>query len=120
MCLALEKKILTWNNLQNRGKKGPNWCTLCKSNEKHISQLLMFCTFTSQAWKEVESNTGIRGPVWGGNTLEEELNKWCNNLVVKNIRTLPLITTWRIWLNRNANIFEGNANMVLCHDNASC
>lgn len=31
-----KNKVLTWDNLQKRGKQGPYWRALCKANEENI------------------------------------------------------------------------------------
>lgn len=43
MWLVVKNAILTWNNLQKRGWKGPNRCALCKSTYEDGNHLLLTC-----------------------------------------------------------------------------
>ena len=41
--LVLRNKVLTWDNLQKRGKIGPGICSLCFSNEETVFHLFSRC-----------------------------------------------------------------------------
>ena len=41
--LVLRNKILTWDNLQKRGKIGPGICSLCYSNEETVHHMFSRC-----------------------------------------------------------------------------
>ena len=41
--LVLRNKILTWDNLQKRGKIGPGICILCYSNEETVYHIFSRC-----------------------------------------------------------------------------
>lgn len=41
--LCLRNKLLTWDNLCNRGWGGPNWCILCREVEVTIHHLFVSC-----------------------------------------------------------------------------
>ena len=51
--LCLENKILTWENLTNRGFEGPNICILCKNDPKFVYHLFVKCLFIRIVWNEV-------------------------------------------------------------------
>jgi hypothetical protein len=48
--LAVKNKILTWNNLQLRGWKGPGRCHLCKRDSEDNAHLFIHCPFTKLIW----------------------------------------------------------------------
>jgi hypothetical protein len=50
MWLALEDKILTWNNLIKRGKVGPSIYVLCCSNEDSMDHIFTECKTTRKIW----------------------------------------------------------------------
>jgi hypothetical protein len=53
MWLALENKILTWDNCQKRNMQGPRRCNLCKNNEESLDHLFVNCPFTREVWKKL-------------------------------------------------------------------
>jgi hypothetical protein len=57
----------------------------------------------------VEENIGR------GNSIEEILRSWCNNVAVKGFKALPLIIAWRIFLTHNGNIFNDIFSPHLMH-----
>ena len=47
--LVLKNKVLTWDNLQKRGKIGPVICPLCRAGEETVLHLFSRCMF----WKHL-------------------------------------------------------------------
>ena len=47
--LVLRNKILTWDNLQKRGRSGPGICALCYADEEPVIHIFSHCT----VWKNV-------------------------------------------------------------------
>jgi len=93
MWLALDNKVLTWDNLQKRNKCGPGHCSLCKLNDDIILHLLILCSYTVQVWMEIEHSTGLSN-VWSGNSIEECFRRSDGNVAVKSIETLSIIVAW--------------------------
>jgi hypothetical protein len=53
--LAGNKKVLTWDTLQNKGWEGPGVCYLCKLDVEDIDHLLIHCTFTKAVWARLHT-----------------------------------------------------------------
>jgi hypothetical protein len=53
--LAVNNKILTWNNLQLRGWKGPGHCQLCKKDSEDSAHLFIHCPFTKLIWLKIKN-----------------------------------------------------------------
>ena len=49
--LTLNKRVLTWDNLQKREWIGPNLCALCYSDEENVSHLFNLCSYAECVWK---------------------------------------------------------------------
>jgi hypothetical protein len=49
-----ENKILTWENLQKRGWKGPGMCYLCRVKGETSNHIFVNCPFTISVWEEVK------------------------------------------------------------------
>lgn len=50
MCLVHHRKILTWDNIWNRGVLGYSRCQLCDAQEETMEHLLNNYIFTSRLW----------------------------------------------------------------------
>jgi ribonuclease HI len=104
MWLAVENKILTWNNLQHRGWIGPGRCQLCKGDIEDTSHLFIHCPFTKLIWKKIKTIKKYKHE-WKGNNLVECLTNWTVDKTVPSY--LAALICWFIWLERNSAIFEG-------------
>ena len=51
--LAMNNKLLTWENLRKRGLQGPGICILCKKDDELTSHLFGTCTYAGQVWMDV-------------------------------------------------------------------
>jgi hypothetical protein len=71
--LAMENKILTWDNLQGRGWEGPNICHLCLREPEIVNHLLVKCYYTKQRWNKFLRGLNLRTH-WEGNTLFDSFN----------------------------------------------
>jgi hypothetical protein len=63
--LALNNKLLTWDNFLRRGWCGPNRCPLCKENQETITHLFISCPYAgkvAQIIKYQAKNQGQLGP----------------------------------------------------------
>ena len=68
--LSLERKIITWDNLQGRGWERPNICHLFLKELETVTHLLVNCIFTQQVWHIILRGIKLRN-LWEGNTLNE-------------------------------------------------
>jgi hypothetical protein len=76
--LVVNNKILTWNNLQLRGWKGPGRCQLCKKDCEDSAHLFILCPFTKLIWLKIK-NIKKFTQVWRGIHLNECLSNWTTN-----------------------------------------
>jgi hypothetical protein len=82
--LAMENKILTWDNLQQKGWEGPSRCQLCKKETENISHLFIHCSFTKSVWERIQIGQKIK-KVWEGNTLSDCFKNWTEDKSVPSI-----------------------------------
>eukprot|EP00253_Pinus_taeda_P007705 PITA_07705 len=102
---ALKNKIPTWEILQSRFKQGPGRCPLCLAASESIQHLFLDCPFTRQVWNEVEKFLNIKLR-WEGVDLSTAWEYWWNHFNVRNLRNLPPIICWGIWIAKNCSIFR--------------
>eukprot|EP00253_Pinus_taeda_P025512 PITA_25512 len=101
----LKKKVPTWDTLQDRFLAGPGRCPLCKLSEETINHLFISCPFTKKIWVEVMRLLKTNAQ-WGADTMEVSWSKWWHSFPEGNMRNLPLIFVWGVWLSRNKSIFQ--------------
>eukprot|EP00253_Pinus_taeda_P017420 PITA_17420 len=101
----LNSKIPTWDNLQARFMHGPGRCTMCKSEAETINHLFLRCPEVIHIWGEVGKllNKTLE---WEGSNVQEAWQKWWQSHPNGNLRNLPLIISWGIWIARNKSIFQ--------------
>jgi hypothetical protein len=46
--LAIENRILTWDNGMKRGWTGPSRCALCKDDSESVQHLFISCHYAQQ------------------------------------------------------------------------
>ena len=59
--LALNNKLLNWENIKKRGWNGPSWCALCHSDEETGSHLFVFYSYAESVWKECCRELNFQG-----------------------------------------------------------
>jgi hypothetical protein len=101
--LAPENKILTWNNLQQRGWEGPSRCHLCKQDSENITHLFIHLSFTKSVWERLVFGQKYK-KCWEGNTLSDCFKNWVEDKSVPSMIVAHIC--WYIWLERNTTIFE--------------
>jgi len=101
--LAAENKILTWENLQNRGWEGPNRCHLCFQDNENINHLFIHCSFTKSVWERLATIHSFKN-CWNGNTLTHCFKSWVEEKFLPTLIVAHIC--WFIWLERNSTIFE--------------
>jgi len=72
------------------------------SNTFHI---LISCPFSKKVWTKTSSSLRQRS-IWTGDTLELAWKNWSRYPRNKELKTLPLLISWGIWLAHNATIFK--------------
>ena len=106
------ESVLDYGSPCKRGQQGPAICTLCDQEPETIGHLLLNCSFSKTLWfrlcreaKHPNISPGSQTPVitWWNNTLASRKGKQ-----KKITATLMIAGMRRIWLERNARVFEGN------------
>jgi hypothetical protein len=111
MWSALVNKVPTWDKMRKHQIEGPGWCSLCKGENETIDHILIFFPFTLKVWGEValllRQHCG-----WNGPTLESTWENWLQDPTHKNLKSLPLLISWGVWLARNSTIFQDKASVA--------
>eukprot|EP00253_Pinus_taeda_P004076 PITA_04076 len=101
----LKRKIPTWDILQARFFIGPGRCPLCKMEEESINHLFTSCGVSLRIWREITDLLKLKAP-WGSFPIEVAWNKWWLSFPEGNLRNLPPIFFWGVWLARNKCVFQ--------------
>jgi hypothetical protein len=107
--LAVENKILTWDNLQKKGWEGPSLCHLCSRDSETVLPLLVKCIFIQQVWHKIKIALNLKTN-WEGNNLITCFDSWIKK--ERNYNTLPSLACWFIWLERNKKIFDNGTPSI--------
>jgi ribonuclease HI len=110
MWAALNNRIPTWEVLIKRQIEGPGRCALCKNANESTFHILITCPFTMKVWTETSSSLR-KICIWNGDSLELAWKNWTCDPRNKEIKSLPLLISWGIWLARNARIFKEKASI---------
>ena len=70
-----------------------------------INHLLNNCLYAKVVWVELEYIIGCEGK-WNGKYVGECLENWMQNKDLKEYISLPLLSSWSIWLTCNSSIFQ--------------
>ena len=84
--LALENRLLTWDNLNRRGLMDPGLCLLCGFANENILHLFVSCSFCQFVWKVIGQVINVVSP-WCSETLSSCFLKLCKNYPTRG--TLP-------------------------------
>jgi len=101
--LLMNKRILTWDQLCNRGWSGPGFCVLCRLDSEDINHLFLQCPVALMIWHFVCAELQV-SMTWRQSTLSICFDRWI--IEHKEHKSLPLFICWGIWLLRNGIIFE--------------
>ena len=107
MWTAAWDKILTGDNLRNRGFDNVDWCIMCRCCGKTIDHFLLHCEKAHRWWSFVFRSFGISWVLPG--SVADLLFDWWNWLgkYLSNIWNLvPLCLMWCIWKERCWQTFE--------------
>eukprot|EP00253_Pinus_taeda_P030540 PITA_30540 len=101
----LKRKIPTWDILQARFFIGPGRCPLCKLDGETINHLFTSCAVSLRIWGELTGLLNLKAQ-WESIQLEEAWRNWWNKYPNGNLRNLPPIFFWGLWLARNKCLFQ--------------
>jgi hypothetical protein len=107
---ALNDKIPTWDNLSKRQIEGPGRFPLCQNSNESTLHILISCPFAKKVWTETSTNLRQRCD-WDEISLELAWKAWIRDPSHKELKALPLLISWGIWLARNAIIFKEKASI---------
>jgi len=103
--LALNNKLLTWDNGLKRGWNGPNRCALCKEDAESVFHLFIFCSYAVQVWKMLADS--LKPSIaWESENLERSFEKWEQDNSVKSYAAFPSLLVSDLWWARNQAIFQ--------------
>ena len=102
----ISEKILTGTNLRKREFLGPTWCVLCKDEEETTKHIFLTCPITQHVWAQVLQILNIPN-TWIGDDMNMVWNCWWDSATHLKAMNFPLIVSWRIWIFKNNNIFQG-------------
>jgi hypothetical protein len=96
LLLALNNKLLTWDNGHKRGWHGPNRCPLCNSNSESISHIFISCLYAGQVSTLIKEKHNAQDN-WNKDSLEECFRSWVQDRSVALYAGLPSIMVSNIW-----------------------
>ena len=101
----LRNHILTWDQLQRRGRQGPSLCVLCCKGEDTTKHLFMDCSFSKSIYSIFADHYKL--PLVQHCTVISFLDFWFRGIsVCSYFRYFPLYFFWCIWKQRNRCIFD--------------
>jgi len=115
----LKGKMLTAENLQNRGINGPSRYPNSYAAEESMHHLFVDCPFAIACWKNLSPIDNI--PCSIQNSIGDVIHYWKknylwqhkkSNLVKRVWNTLPYTMLWSIWLARNRKIFKDKDSAI--------
>jgi hypothetical protein len=101
--LGASNKLLTWENLQKKGRHGPGLCVLCREATEDIHHLLLHCRFTQTVWQHILQQLSLSFH-WTGASFPECFATWTFDLAAPP--SLAVFVCWHIWKERNMSLFE--------------
>ena len=112
--LVLNNKILTWDNLQRKGKIGPGICSLCFANFETVNHIFISCSIWKSIWGAVCEQLQLRPPP-AAVSIRAFFNDWAATHHHSSARYyLPHFAIWTVWKARNRAVFEGYKVNILC------
>lgn len=88
--LTWRNKILTWDNLMERGHSIPGYCVFCRAASESANHIFFTCPITNTIWECI--STALQIPYKRTNNLEGYIMNW--NTVTKDYKELPLYIIW--------------------------
>ena len=105
ICLVVENRILTWDNLLKRGWKGPGVCVLCRHGEDSVQHLFIDCIMTKRVFSTICEQFYF--PPLIKCSASSYLELWYKSLSAHSVFSyLPLFIYWSVWKMRNCCILK--------------
>ena len=101
--ICLSNKVHTWDDLIKKGWIGPNRCCLCKSAAESVDHLFHECNFIRRVTTLIRSSLAIPY-FWKETNFLLNVSSWISK--GNNLKYLPLLLSWKIWLTRKKCVFE--------------
>ena len=112
--LLLQDRVWTAARLQLRGWENNYFYVLCERNLETAVHLFIECPYARRVWTLVAtwSNcTNLQPSSWTDHHDMEEWFMAMTNDGTKAAHFLAILTTWDIWKERNARVFNGNRSV---------
>ena len=107
-------KILTTDNLRERGVIIMDWCCHCRLAGESISHLLLNCSGAQDLWNLVFSLFGVSWVM--PRNVVDLLNCWQGRVGRSKVgviwKAMPLCLMWCLWSERNSRIFKGEEKTI--------
>ena len=111
--LMQKNRILTWDDLQKKGKQGAGICILCLKDEESVHHLFTRCPIWNNIRELICDFLQINFPPIT-TSIAEFLDSWITNHPSgSDYRYIPHHLCWVIWKSRNKAIFEDKSISVL-------
>ena len=112
--LVLKNKILTWDNLQKRGKIGPGICSMCFANDETVHHIFSSCPIWRCILGAVCDQLQLCIP-----PVADSISVFFEEWVASYHRSsalfyIPHFAIWAVWKARNKAVFDGNKVNILC------
>jgi len=101
--LGASDKLLTWENLQRKGRHGPGLCVLCREATEDIHHLFLQCKFAQTVWLHILHQLSLPFH-WTGASFPECFATWTFDLAAPP--SLAVYVSWHLWIERNKTLFE--------------
>ena len=113
--LLLQDRVWTATRLQLRGWENNYFCALCERNLETAVHLFTECPFAREVWTMVatwSSCLNLQPEGWNDYSDMEEWFFAITSIGTKAAHSLAMLTTWHIWKERNAIVFQQNHSTV--------
>jgi hypothetical protein len=115
--LILQDHVWIADRLQRRGWTNCGACQLCKREPESAAHLLFKCRYSVRIWNSIISWLGlidVDTSLWSN---FEMVKDWWLSFIYpngtrrKSFASLVMLTSWKIWNERNARVFRNVASM---------
>ena len=111
--LAMNNRLLTWENMRKQGFQGHSLCVLCKSNEEHSSHLFNYCPDVGDVWTTATKTFTQDAQIINTDiNLEQRAHNWWRHTWVCCFDSFPALYVYIIWEACNRAIFKNQWTLV--------
>ena len=106
--LAIQNRVWTTDRLERRGMQNCGLCPLCKREFESAAHLFYRCRYTMRLGRLIRDWLQIGDINTNQWAAHHSLSSWWTHMArrSKAMATLTLLTTWTIWNERNARVFQ--------------